>query len=100
MIDVPSVPGSHGIAPAAHRRSSSDRGRDGLKVDSHAKHEKDLARRRVEYCDNTMLVFRYLKLSERYPGWEFYQADRSRTDDMTAFTEFSTQTDTIFNYGG
>lgn len=24
------------------------------------------------------------KLSERYPGWEFYQVDRSRTDDMTA----------------
>lgn len=41
LIDVPSIPESHGIAPAAHRRSSSDRGRDGLKVDSLEKHEKD-----------------------------------------------------------
>lgn len=41
LIDVPSIPGCNGIAPAAHRRSSSGRGRDGLKVDSLAKHEKD-----------------------------------------------------------
>ena len=30
-----------------------------------------LARRRVEYRSNTMLVFRYLKMLENDPDWRF-----------------------------
>lgn len=47
-----------------------------------------LARRRVEYCDNTMLVFRYLKMLEKDPDWRFrslvgYHLMRKFLDDET-----------------